>query len=448
MWRPDAVTLLSVVVACLFVVPASFVVKGLGAVATPVNVLGVILMVLWLTSLAMGSRWWSGRQPVRIVLWVYIFVSLLTYAGGYARGMFSDEASNATRTIIGVFAVSGIGLVAADAIRTRERLNVLLQRIVYGAAFMAAVGDFEALTKFNVVRHLQYPGLVANSHIVGTASRGTGGVFRVAGTASHYIEFGVVLGMLLPLAIHFAIFSPTQGRRRFNWFLTALMAAGVPLAVSRAASVAVIVAVLVLAGCWTWRARVNALVLAAVFAVGMKIAKPGLLGTIRSLFTHASSDPSITHRTTEYSGVFTLISQRPFFGRGTGTYIPTRYQILDNQVLLTTIESGIVGLIAFMTLFIGGAAVAHRVGKFSPDPETRHLGYALTAAFTVGLLTSFTFDSFSFPIFTTMTFLALGAAGALWRLDAPARHDARARAELSSLASTPDADDKGFSFPA
>jgi O-antigen ligase len=441
-WRPDAVSILSVVITLLFVIPGKFVVKGLGAVATPVNVVGIILMVLWLTSLAVGGRRWSGRQPVHFLIWTYAFIYLLTYAGGFARGLYPDEASNATRSVIEMFALMGIALVAADSIQSRERLNVLLQRLVYGASFMAFAGDLEATTKFNLATHLQFPGLVTNSRLIGERLRGTGGIFRVAGTATHYIEFGVVLGMLLPLALHFAIFSPTRGRRRFNWFLTALMAAGVPFAVSRAAAVAVFVAILVLACCWTWRARVNALILAAIFLVGLKAAKPGLLGTIRALFTQAGSDPSISHRTTEYGSVFTLISQRPLFGRGAGTYIPTRYQILDNQVLLTTIESGVFGLIAFISLFIGGAALAHRVGKFSQDPETRHLGYALLAAFAVGLVTSFTFDSFSFPIFTTVIFLVLGVAGALWRLDAPARHEARARAELSSLASSPGADDE------
>jgi hypothetical protein len=32
-----------------------------------------------------------------------------------------------------------------------------------------------------------------------------------------------------------------------------------------------------------------------------------------------------------------------------------------------------------------------------------------------------------------VVFLMLGAAGALWRLDRPARHEARARIELSTM---------------
>jgi O-antigen ligase len=209
------------------------------------------------------------------------------------------------------------------------------------------------------------------------------------------------------------------------------MAVGVPFAVSRAAAIALILSMLIIAACWTWRARFNALVLAIVLAIGMKALRPGLLGTIRSLFTNASTDPSISGRTTDYTSSFFYISQRPWFGRGAGTYLPERYRILDNQMLLTTIESGVVGLVALVLLFMGGTALAHRVAKFSPDPETRHLAYALLPIFVVGFVTSFTFDSLSFPIFSIVLFVGLGVVGALWRLDQPAR--ARARAADSAL---------------
>jgi O-antigen ligase len=156
-----------------------------------------------------------------------------------------------------------------------------------------------------------------------------------------------------------------------------------------------------------------------------------LIGTIRGLFLHAGTDTSVTSRTADYRVAFQLIGQRPLLGRGAGTFIPTRYRFLDNQILMTTIESGVVGLVALVALLVGGAALAHRVGKFASDPETKHLGYVLLGAFIVAALTSFTFDSLSFPIFAIVLFLLLGIAGAMWRLERPARH---ARFTVDSLA--------------
>jgi O-antigen ligase len=420
-WRPDAVSLLSALTFCTFVFPARFVVKGFGAVGTPANVIGIGMLVLWLFARMRGSMPGLRRQPVRIVVAIYLFIIILTYGTGFSRGMFPDEASNATRFVIGTAAVSGIALFTADAMPNRARMHVLLQRIVFGAAFMGFVGDLEFLTKFDLVSYMQFPGLVINDHLIGFSERGSGGFLRVAGTASHYIEFGVVLAMLVPLAIHMAVFAPTRGKRQFNWLLVVTIAVGVPFAISRAAALSMVVAMLVIMSCWTWRARFNALVLAAIGAVGMKAAKPGLLGTIKSLFLNAGSDPSISGRTTDYGPSFALIRSRPLVGRGAGTFIPTRYRFLDNQILMTTIESGVLGLLALLALFFGGIAMAHRVGKMSLDPETKHLGYALLAIFMTGFVASFTFDSLSFPIFTTVLFLSLGLAGALWRLDEPAR---------------------------
>lgn len=429
-WRPDSVSVLSVIVFLTFFLPARLVLTGMGAVGTPTNALGLGVLAMWIFARMRGTGPRMRLQPVRILVGIYLFVMIFTYAGGFSRGLYPDEASNATRFIIQTFALTGIALLAADTITSRARLNLLLQRIVFGAAFMGFAGDLEFFTGYNLAAHIQFPGLEVNDHLIGAGSRGTLDFARVAGTASHYIEFGVVLGMLLPLAIHLAIFSPTRGRRHLNWFLAFIMAIGVPFAVSRAAAIALLVSMLVVAACWTWRARFNTVIIACLGAVGMKAVKPGLIGTIRGLFLNAGQDTSVTSRTDDYGPAFAFIHQRPILGRGAGTFIPSRYRFLDNQILMTTIESGILGLIALVTLLLGGLTLAHRVGKLAAEPQTKHLGYALLAAFAVAFLTSFTFDSLSFPIFTTMLFLLLGITGAMWRLDRTSRH---ARFTIESL---------------
>jgi O-antigen ligase len=420
-WRPDAVTLLSVIVFTTFVLPARLVVPGIGAVGTPTNLLGILGFFLWVLARMRGSRPRLTFQPVRVLTGVYLLAMVITFAGGFLRGMYPDESSNATRFVIMTVAITGIALVAADAIADRERLTLLLQRVVYGAAFMAFAGDLEFVTKYNLAQHMNIPGLVVNDAIIGLRPRGEG-FDRVAGTASHYIEFGVVLAMVLPLAIHFALFAHTRGRRQFHWLLVILMAVGVPFSLSRSAVIALVVALLVTSAAWTWRAKLNAVVVALCAAIALRAAKPGLLGTIRSLFTNISSDPSTAGRTADYGPAFNYISQRPVFGRGAGTFIPSRYRFLDNQMLMTTIESGVVGLVALLVLLVGGMALAHRIGKFATDPATKNLGYALLGSFVAAFLTCFTFDSLSFPVFATVLFLFIGIAGAIWRLDRDARH--------------------------
>jgi polysaccharide biosynthesis protein PslJ len=165
-------------------------------------------------------------------------------------------------------------------------------------------------------------------------------------------------------------------------------------------------------------------VASALFAVVMKVAIPGLLGTMRSLVLDYKSDPSVQGRTNDYSVIGPLISERPWFGRGFMTFMPDRYLYLDNQYLLGLIETGIIGVLALVALFLVGMTLARGARRRATDPATRDLGQSLAAALFVTLVTCATFDFLSFPTARGLSFLLVGCAGALWRLQvAESRRD-------------------------
>jgi len=140
------------------------------------------------------------------------------------------------------------------------------------------------------------------------------------------------------------------------------------------------------------------------------------MGTIRSLFTHLGTDPSISGRTSDYAAVTPLIHARPWFGRGGGTFIPVLYRILDNQYLMTLIEWGIVGLTIMIIVFVSPVLMGRSVRRNAPDDEARHLGQCLVASALVAVVLSGTFDALSFPTFSATFFILIGVAAALWRL--------------------------------
>ncbi len=90
---------------------------------------------------------------------------------------------------------------------------------------------------------------------------------------------------------------------------------------------------------------------------------PGLLGTIKSSFTNLGNDPSVEGRTDDYDIVFTYIGNRPWFGRGPGTFLPSRYIVLDNEALYTLVTIGYVGLVAVIALFVAMALIARKVSR-------------------------------------------------------------------------------------
>jgi len=239
---------------------------------------------------------------------------------------------------------------------------------------------------------------------------------RVAATATHAIEFSVVLCIVLPLALHFAS-TATGRRRRWWWVSVALIATGIPMSVSRSGFVALTVIGLVLIPSWPKRRRRQALVGIVAYLAAMRLVFPGLLGTIESLFLNLGNDPSIKSRQVDYSFVGDFVSRSPLIGRGFSTFIPTRFDYLDNQYLMTLIEVGLLGLLAYAALWAGGIVVCRSVRRATRDEETRDLSQALIASMAVVIVASGTFDFLSFSIVRGLAFLLLGCIGALWRLE-------------------------------
>ena len=123
--------------------------------------------------------------------------------------------------------------------------------------------------------------------MVGT--RGDTFLARVAGAPSHYIEFGVVLALVLPVALHYAFFAPPGRVRTWRWVQAGTVAFAIPLSISRSATLTVAVTFVMLATVWPWRHRYNAVVV-SVFALAVfRVINPGC---------SARSVPSSPTRTT------------------------------------------------------------------------------------------------------------------------------------------------------
>jgi O-antigen ligase len=352
-----------------------------------------------------------------VVLGIYVIGYLLSYLAGYRRVLDAQEASSADRTLLVTLALVGLALTTADGVSSRVRLDRLLKRLLIAALLMALVGHLQFLARIDLTRYIRVPGLSLNAPLIGVGERGGPGFARVAGTAGHYIEFGVLMAMVLPIAIHYALFARTRGQRQWRWTVVILIFAGIPFSISRSAIVAVAAGLLCLGCAWTLRRQFNALAGLTVMVFVLQALKPGLIGTIRSLFTNVENDPSVQNRTADYEAVSLYFHQRPWLGLGQGTAMPDKTVLLDNQILGQLVGGGLVGLVTLLLIFVVGFSLGRRLRRTALDEETRHLGQALASVLVVALVASFTFDSFYFTTFAATLFLALGALGALWRLE-------------------------------
>ena len=221
--------------------------------------------------------------------------------------------------------------------------------------------------------------------------------------------------MALPIAINRARFAP-PGKRGVRWTQVGLIAAALPMTVSRSAVLAVLAVAFVLLPTWPKIERRIAYVVMALGVAGLWFLVPGLIGTFRTLFATLTGDTSTTSRTSAFTNAMPYISQHPWFGHGFGTFFPATYFYTDDQYLLSLIEIGVVGLFALLALFVTGLVTAQRVRRATKDPEMRDLGQCLTATIAVAMVAFGTFDALSFNMAAGLTFLFLGCTGAALRL--------------------------------
>lgn len=411
--RRDEVTLLSFFLICLFVIPANLIVGPIGRSGTPAFLVAIGLFVLWCVAKIGPGNLPRGRNPMRIAMLFYFLATLVAYVSGYLRGLPTDEASGADQAIIGLAAICGLVLFTCDCIRTREAFDTLLQRLTVGGAFLSFVGILQ-FVGINIAPSITLPGLVVGARDV-TATAARSAFERVAGTGTHPIEFAVVLAMLFPIALHYALHAP-KNRLGQRWVVLAFVTAGIPLAISRSGVITVLITGGAIALTWKLRRLGNALILAVIGFVGMQVAVPGLLGSIRSLFSSIGDDISIQGRTNDYDQVWTYFIERPLFGRGPGTFLPSHYLILDNDHLYQLVSMGLFGVLASIGMYLTAATLARGARKRAFDEETRHLGQALAGSMIGAVVAAATFDAGGFQIMFGTTYLLMGFCGAFWRL--------------------------------
>jgi polysaccharide biosynthesis protein PslJ len=436
----DAALLVSVYVVGLMVVPARYVLAPLGALGAPATVIGLLAGVWWVASRAnQGLGAAHGQQPVRIALLIYLWWSALCYALAFTRPLAEVEVGAATRVLLGTMSLVSIGLLAADGIRDRSRLETVLRRLVMVAGLSASFGILQFFGT-DLVPYLRLPGLVLNSDLNSVGLRSD--FARVAGTATHAIEFAVVLAVVAPLALHFALHGPPE-RRPSAWFWTLSILLALPMAVSRTAVVGIVVSLVVLSLRWSWSQRVWLGMLGVVMMLAMRVIAPGLLGTLRALFAWWGADDSIEGRTEDYGPLYNFVSESPWVGRGTGTFEPSVYFFVDNEWFLSAVNTGVVGTITLLVLFVVGVSCCRGVRRRTAEASTAHLAQALMAGLLALGVTYGTFDGLSFRISAGLLFLLLGATGALWRLEVGASRvgrDAQGRLLPETVATAPDAD--------
>lgn len=414
-WRPDAVSVLTLVIGSAFLVPARYTYPPLGGAGRLDIMLGVAMLVWWIITRAVPALAVRDRQPLRWVLLAVLCIFFVSAALAYQRGLTVIELNGVDRVLIGWLSTAGVLLVAIDGIRSYERADVLLKRVILFGLFVAVVADIQFFLGIDLTYHLRPPGLRPNLDLLSVELRSV--VARVYGTSLHPIEFGVLMSVIGAVSTHYALIATTRPERQWRWICTAVLVGSGLLSVSRSAVVSM--AIILLGFLVVWRPRMwfSAIVAAVVGLGAMRAIAPGLLGTLRALFEHYGDDPSIAGRTNDYGDVLALVDDSFWFGRGPGTFNVEEYFVLDNQWLGQLVSTGFLGTIALAALFVVAISQAHHLSRRSRTDDQRHLTHTLMIVLVVFVIASFFFDSLAYPQIRVFTMVVIGTVGALWTVN-------------------------------
>lgn len=414
MRRFDAAAVLSLYVWMFAFIPSVLVFAPLGAAGTPAQMLGILTFLWWAAErLRRGDRGHPQGATIRFALTLYACGMAVSYVAAATRPIAQLEINGTDRALISLTAWSGVLLIAIDGIGSRDRLETLVHRIAVAGGTVGALGLIQFVTKRQWIDLIQIPGLSFNSDLEAVSRSGFD---RPAGTATHPIEFGVIIAMCLPLAIHDAMHGRAGRAIVRRWWPVAALAMACPVSISRTTIMCLVLSLPVVIAAWPRsRRRVTYLVILGVLVVFYELV-PGMLGTLAGMFTGISTDGSARSRTDSYAYAFEFIGRWPVFGRGYGTFMP-QYRILDNMVLGVLIGGGIVGLLILLWFARAAIVTGVRVVRRSVRGTwSDSLARALMAAVVSAFASFATFDTLGFPMVPCLLFLVVGLLGALARI--------------------------------
>jgi polysaccharide biosynthesis protein PslJ len=407
--------LFMVLVVLLLVMPARFRIEPLGVAGTPASLVGLSCLGIWGLGLVAGRPRVARHHALRWALTAVVLTTMVSYVAAGFRAYDVIEARAADRGLLTLVSVLGLALFAGEVLPDRASLRRAVAVIVSAGTVVAGAGVFEFALGVDLAAKLPLPGFTF-SPVVFDAARA--GFTRVVSTTSHPIELAVVLVMVLPLALW--LFFASTGYARVWWAgCLVLIAVAIPMTVSRTGVVGVIVAMAVLFPTWSWHRRIRLLLVGTLGLFVFSAVVPGLIGTLRGFLLEPGGDTSLLSREAGRERALAFIAERPWFGRGFGTFLPERYGYIDNQVLLGAVELGIVGQLAYGALFLLTAGLALQVwrgARGAARDDDRSLAASLFAGVAVAGSTWLTYDALSFPTGRGLTFVLIGLVAALWRI--------------------------------
>jgi len=396
--------------------PSRIVVGGAGALGAPITLLALMLGISWFVVTVSCDTLTS--RPVSLTMLGWVALSAASVGASYFTTSSVDAVRESERTLIIVTIALGAALRIALSLDDDEAFERTIDVLTVGGAVAAAIAIIQFASGVNIANlWTVVPGLSANGELAETTQRLA--LNRPNGPALHAIELGVVLGMLLPVVMAHARNGRALAERGVRWASLAVTSAGVVVSLSRAALVVSLLSLLLATLLGPRREAFRIAVGSAVSVVLLFLAQPRLFEAITLMFVDLDNDLSIRGRTHDFDFVTQTVLQRPWWGRGFGSFQPgIGSPTLDNQYFETFIESGVMGVLAVLALFAVAVLAAAKAARWATTTDDQRMAASIAGGIGAGAVALAFFDGFSFLMFTSTVFVLAALAESRWRVAA------------------------------
>jgi O-antigen ligase len=376
-----------------------------------------VIVLAWLLAFALGGR--GGPRwkftPIHAALAIFAAAAGLSVVlnAGYLDQTL--EFGLALKKVALLVSYLAFFLVIASVVRKTE-IKAFMS-LVLGLSAIVAVG---VLYEFNFGHNIFYelterllPGGFVFTPI-GVDGVDEIGRRLVVGPTEHGLEVVAMLSMALPIAF-VRLMETRRWRERIVYGLIICLIFGAALATYRKSAILAPIAACLVLAYFRRRELLRLAPLGLLLLVAIPIISPNALGSvIEQLRPTKLGVSTVSDRVSDYDAIRPDVLSNPAFGRGFGSYNHTSYRILDNELLTRLVESGIVGVLAFILIIVTIVGVAAPIIR-SRDPARAPPALAIAAAAVPFLVLSALFDEMSFPhapyaLLTLAGFLAVLAA--------------------------------------
>jgi hypothetical protein len=371
------------------------------------------IVAVWVLAFASGPRLAPRVRltPIHIALGLFLgcaFLSVVLDARALNHTLELDLPLKKLPLLVSYLSIF---VIAASAVRPSEVRAFMTYSLVL--AVICAVGivwqyRFEQNLFSTWTATLLPPGFLYNGAVGAGIEVDSLGRRGITGPAQVSLEAVAMLAMALPIAVVGVLGARRRKERILYGIAICLLVAATFATVRKSAMLAPISVLATLA--WFRRRELLSLApLALVVAVVVSLLSPGAVHMTISQFIEPGSANATTtrDRVSDYDAIRPDMWTHLLFGRGFGSYDHDSYRVLDSEVLGRVVETGVVGLLAFLLIGVAVVFVARRTiaDRASPYAGPALIGAAAGVCFVV---VSTLFDVLAYP---HVTYIFLYIAG-------------------------------------